>query len=122
MLILARLIEIPSSTSYEMLSLTHSKEYRILFWPDRDEVCFQNDLGLQASLPAACFSLHDSKEIDRRITPILASTKLAEVGNWITNGKEALKEIIRIDSRTRQVWYKKGGFDWFEDMKNYMEV
>ena len=119
---LAKLINLPATYSYERLNIIHGKEYRILFWADRDEVCFQNDLGMQISLPAMCFSLHDSIKIDRKSIPVLASTKLAEVGDLITNGKDALKDIIRIDTSTRQVWFKKGGFEWFEDMKNYQEV
>lgn len=53
--------------------------------------------------------------------PIYKNGSAVEVGHTIIKDN-APKEIIRVDSHTRQVWYKKGGFDWFEDMKNYMEV
>lgn len=53
--------------------------------------------------------------------PIYKNGSAVEVGHTVIKDN-APKEIIRVDSRTRQVWYKKGGFDWFEDMKNYMEV
>ena len=29
--------------------------------------------------------------------------------------------IVRIDEHTEQVWYKNGGFNWFEEMKNFTQ-
>ncbi len=46
-------------------------------------------------------------------------------GMAVTVGNNLVKEnrcetIIRVDSNTEQVWYKNGGFDWFEEMKHYV--
>jgi len=55
--------------------------------------------------------------------PIYKNGSTVEVGHKVKRADtDAIKEIIRIDTSTRQVWFKKGGFEWFEDMKNYMEV
>ncbi len=55
--------------------------------------------------------------------PIYKNNKHADVGHNVKRANsDSVKEIIRIDTRTRQVWFKGGGFEWFEDMKNYNEV
>ena len=55
--------------------------------------------------------------------PCYKNGSIAHVGHNVKRANsDSIKEIIRVDLRTRQVWYKKGGFDWFEDMKNYQEV
>lgn len=55
--------------------------------------------------------------------PIYKNNKHAGVGHNVKHANsDSVKEIIRIDTRTRQVWFKGGGFEWFEDMKNYQEA
>lgn len=55
--------------------------------------------------------------------PPYKNNKHANVGHNVKRANSgSVKEIIRIDTRTRQVWFKCGGFEWFEDMKNYNEV
>lgn len=55
--------------------------------------------------------------------PLYKNNKHANVGHNVKRANsDSVKEIIRIDTRTRQVWFKGGGFEWFEDMKNYNEV
>lgn len=55
--------------------------------------------------------------------PLYKDETLAEVGHKVKRtDTDVIKEIIRIDTSTRQVWFKKGGFEWLEDMKNYQEV
>ena len=50
--------------------------------------------------------------------PVYVNGKKAEVGHFVSTNI-GMKEIIRIDSNTRQVWFKTGGFEWFENMKKY---
>lgn len=55
--------------------------------------------------------------------PLYKNNKHANVGHNVKRANPgSVKEIIRIDTRTRQVWFKGGGFEWFEDMKNYQEA
>lgn len=55
--------------------------------------------------------------------PTYKNNQIVDVGHKVKRaGTDVIKEIIRIDTSTRQVWFKKGGFEWFEDMKNYQEV
>lgn len=55
--------------------------------------------------------------------PLYSNGWVADVGHNVKRANSgSVKEIIRIDTSTRQVWFKKGGFEWFEDMKNYSEV
>lgn len=55
--------------------------------------------------------------------PTYSNGKNVKVGHKVKcPNSNSIKEIIRIDSGTRQVWFKGGGFDWFEDMKYYQEA
>lgn len=55
--------------------------------------------------------------------PTYKNNQVVEVDHKVKRAdSDVIKEIIRIDTSTRQVWFKKGGFEWFEDMKNYQEV
>ncbi|GGZ82995.1 hypothetical protein GCM10007161_13060 [Ignatzschineria indica] len=55
------------------------------------------------------------------INPVYKNGSTAKVGHTVIKDN-VTKKIIRIDKNTRQVWFKFGGFEWFEDMKSYMEV
>lgn len=55
--------------------------------------------------------------------PTYKNNQVAEVGHKVKRAdSDVIKEIIRIDTSTRQCWFKKGGFEWFEGMKNYEEL
>ena len=54
--------------------------------------------------------------------PIYETGRNVEVGHICYTKDQLSKEIIRVDTNTRQVWFKKGGFEWFEDMKKYRRV
>ncbi len=48
-------------------------------------------------------------------------------GNSVNVGNNVMRDqrietIIRIDTNTEQVWYKNGGFNWFEEMKNFIQI
>ncbi|UNM96898.1 hypothetical protein MMG00_03335 [Ignatzschineria rhizosphaerae] len=52
--------------------------------------------------------------------PIDRNGHLVNVGSSLMRNQE-WDTIIRIDENTEQVWYKKGGFNWFEEMKNFVQ-
>lgn len=88
----------------------------VIYWIDETHAYIENRLvGIQVE-DLQFFQLDSS-------VPLYEDGFVANVGHKIKHtNSDSIKEIIRIDSNTRQVWYKKGGFDWFEDMKNYQEV
>ena len=52
--------------------------------------------------------------------PIDRNGHLVNVGSSLMRNQE-WDTIIRIDENTEQVWYKNGGFNWFEEMKNFVQ-
>ena len=52
--------------------------------------------------------------------PIDRNGHVVDVGNLLMRN-EQWDTIIRIDKNTEQVWYKGGGFNWFEEMKHFVQ-
>lgn len=52
--------------------------------------------------------------------PIDRNGHVVNVGGSLMRN-EKWDTIIRIDEDTQQVWYKAGGFNWFEEMKNFVQ-
>ncbi len=52
--------------------------------------------------------------------PIDRNGHVVNIGSALKRN-DAWDTIVRIDEKTEQVWYKNGGFNWFEEMKNFVQ-
>ncbi len=52
--------------------------------------------------------------------PIDKNGNAVTVGSNLVRGQQC-DTIIRIDDHTEQVWYKNGGFNWFEEIKYFTQ-
>lgn len=52
--------------------------------------------------------------------PVDRNGHIVNVGGSLMRN-EKWDTIIRIDENTEQVWYKSGGFNWFEEMKKFVQ-
>ncbi len=52
--------------------------------------------------------------------PIDKNGNAVSVGNCLMRDQQ-WDTIIRIDDNTEQVWYKNGGFNWFEEIKYFIQ-